>query len=248
MAAVLILTDFFGGAGTATHQTLPESVDGSSKIDPFIIESHWQKSSRPTFPYSVIPGGIENVTALKSAIARDPVVAANYANFDLSKAHIVKASAESYVYVSYRIGDQVFWTTRRLKIASGEALITDGRYTSRTRCGNLISLTPQKPMRPVEPDIHVMDVPEPPNIPSGPGPVVFDRPTPMDQPSPPGESKQDVPRGDGPYPNVPTIYVPIGGDPTPVHPPAVPVPEPGMLPLLFTGLFMVWALRKRYRH
>jgi hypothetical protein len=144
------------------------------------------------------------------------------------------------------IGNQIFWTTRRLKIVPGEALITDGRFTSRTRCGNLVSLTPQKPMRPVEPDLQVIDVPEPPNIPGGSGPVVFDIPTPMDQPSPPGEPKQGVPPGDGPYPAVPIIYFPVGGGlRTPTHPPAVSVPEPGTLPLLFAGLFMVWALRKR---
>src|SRR5580704_7067814 len=46
--------------------------------------------TRPLFPNSVIPGGVENIQELRSAIARDPLVARHYADFDLSKARVIR--------------------------------------------------------------------------------------------------------------------------------------------------------------
>ena len=72
-------------------------------------------------------------------MARDPVVAAHYVGFDLAKARFFRVQQARAVYVSYRRGDDVFWTSKKLCLAVGETLITDGHHISRTRCGNEIS-------------------------------------------------------------------------------------------------------------
>ena len=47
--------------------------------------------------------------------------------------------------MSYRIGNQVFWTKRKVALRAGEAILTDGRSKIRARCGNCISDTPMQP-------------------------------------------------------------------------------------------------------
>jgi hypothetical protein len=101
---------------------------------------------RPIYPYSIIPGGAESAAELRSAITHDPVVAAHYAAFDLAKVRVIRVQEAHAVYVSYRRGDDVFWTSKRLRLAPGETLITDGEHTSRTRCGNQISDEPRLPV------------------------------------------------------------------------------------------------------
>jgi hypothetical protein len=103
-------------------------------------------SRRSVYPYSIIPGGAQSAAELRSAIAQDPVVAAHYAAFDLAKVRVIRVQEARSVYVSYRRGDDVFWTSKRLRLAPGETLITDGEHTSRTRCGNQISDEPRLPV------------------------------------------------------------------------------------------------------
>ncbi len=49
------------------------------------------------------------------------------------------------VYVSYRIGNKVFWTKHKLALRKGEAMLSDGTNMARTRCGNRISVLPVRP-------------------------------------------------------------------------------------------------------
>ena len=83
---------------------------------------------------------------LRSAVAHDPVVAAHYAAFDLANARVFQVQEARSAYVSYRRGDDVFWTSKKLRLAVGETLITDGQHISRTRCGNQISDEPRMPV------------------------------------------------------------------------------------------------------
>jgi hypothetical protein len=114
---------------------------------------------RRLYPYSVIPGGAENQQELASAVAHDPVVAQHYAEFDVSRAHVIHLDRNLAVYVSYRMGDRVFWTTKRLRIPQGETLITDGVHEARTRCGNRLSETPMTPTSPNQPPVTAMNTP-----------------------------------------------------------------------------------------
>jgi hypothetical protein len=103
-------------------------------------------SRRPVYPYSIIPGGVASAAELRAAVAHDPVVAAHYAAFGLANARVFQVQEARSVYVSYRKGDDIFWTSKKLRLAAGETLITDGQYISRTRCGNQISDEPRMPV------------------------------------------------------------------------------------------------------
>jgi hypothetical protein len=102
------------------------------------------------YPYSVIPGGAEDVAELRSAVARDPVVAEHYAGFDLGHARLVRLDDDRQAYVSYRLGDHVFWTSRKLTLHKGETVFTDGNHTARTRCGNLVAEIQEALLNPPE--------------------------------------------------------------------------------------------------
>jgi hypothetical protein len=69
------------------------------------------------------------------------------------------------MYVSYRIGNDVFWTKHRLTLPKGETMLTDGRAMARTRCGNRVSALPSKPNALVEPtteELNALTSPDPP--------------------------------------------------------------------------------------
>jgi hypothetical protein len=123
------------------------------------ILSHAQ-TPRPVYPYSVVPGGVEDAKELKWVAEHDPVVAAHYAGFDYARARVVRLALAQTVYVSYRIGNQIYWTHRRVTLHKGEKLITDGRMTARSRCANRVEETPQQEAAPpVEPPVQKFDEP-----------------------------------------------------------------------------------------
>ena len=124
---------------------------------------------RVMYPYSVIPGGAQNGSELASEINRDPVVAAHYSSFNVAKARAVAVRNESLVHVSYRINNKVFWTAKKVKLAQGERLITDGQNLARSRCGNRVSVLAQAPTSPDEPPAEVLDTPLAPAEPEAPG-------------------------------------------------------------------------------
>jgi hypothetical protein len=127
-----------------------------SEIDQVLAAS---PSSRPVYPYSVVPGGVRDAKELKWVAEHDPVVAAHYAGFDYERAQVVRVTLARTVYVSYRIGNHIYWTRRRLTLHKGEKLITDGRMTARTRCANRVEETPQQAAAPEEPPANKFDEP-----------------------------------------------------------------------------------------
>jgi hypothetical protein len=106
---------------------------------------------RVVYPYSVIPGGVQTPEDLREVSDHDHVVASHYAGFDFRRARIVELDQPKLVYLSYRMGDRVFWTAKRISLHKGEKLITDGRTTARTRCANQVSDSPQPAVSPAEP-------------------------------------------------------------------------------------------------
>jgi PEP-CTERM motif len=106
---------------------------------------------RLVYPYSIIPGGVQTPEDLREVSEHDRVVGAHYADFDFRKARIVALDQPKLVYLSYRMGDRIFWTGKRIALHKGELLITDGRMTARTRCANRISESPQPAVSPMEP-------------------------------------------------------------------------------------------------
>src|SRR5579875_222177 len=106
------------------------AVSGNAQV------SAYERSLRPVWPYSVIPGGAYNADELRYYISKDKVVRDHYADFDIDHARLVTLTEDRYQYVSYRIKNVVYWTQRKQRIRKGEVLITDGKNFARTRCGN----------------------------------------------------------------------------------------------------------------
>ncbi len=117
------------------------------------------KDVRPVYPYSIVPGGIHDPKELERVFERDPVVAAHYHGFDFQRARVVQLTEDRTVYVSYRIAGKVYWTTKRVRLHRGEKVITDGKMTLRTRCGNQVSDEARKEVSPNEPAIARMEQP-----------------------------------------------------------------------------------------
>jgi hypothetical protein len=178
------------------------------------IFSHVQ-APRPVYPYSVVPGGVQDAKELKWVAEHDPVVAAHYAGFDYERARVVRLTLARTVYVSYRIGNRIYWTRRRLTLPKGEKLISDGRMMARTRCANRVEEAPQQEAAaPVEPPAQKFDEP----VRSGEGtavqgpPVAFDSAL-LNRPEVPGLGPA------GPL----GLYDPfVGGGGVPVSPPPLP--------------------------
>ena len=103
-------------------------------------------AARPVYPYSIIPGGVSGVAELKRIIRSDRVVAAHYASFNVDAATEVTVTKPRAVYVSYRKGEQVFWTAKKIMLVQGETLLTDGANEMRARCANRISDVAQFPV------------------------------------------------------------------------------------------------------
>lgn len=116
--------------------------------------------ARPVYPYSVVPGGVQDAKELKWVAEHDPVVAAHYAGFNYERAQVVRLTLARTVYVSYRIGNNIYWTRRRITLHKGEKLITDGKMTARTRCANRVEEAPQQEAAaPVEPPVQKFEEP-----------------------------------------------------------------------------------------
>lgn len=109
------------------------------------------------FRHSVIPGGARDQHELQRAIESDPVVASHYDHVDSASMRPVTLAADRVAYVSYRLGDRVYWTKQPVRIRSGETILTNGQTEIRARCGNCISLAPLLPTSEDEPDPAELD-------------------------------------------------------------------------------------------
>jgi hypothetical protein len=113
---------------------------------------------RKVYPYSIVPGGAEDVREAREAMTA-PDVKANYAGVDLAQLKQVKLTTNLTGYVSYRWGDHIFWTRKALTLRAGETIFTDGTHIVRGRCLNCYSAHPMLPVRPTEPTEKAFDLP-----------------------------------------------------------------------------------------
>ena len=118
-----------------------------------------KREARPVYPYSVVSGGVEDARELKWVAEHDPIVAAHYAGFDYEHARVVRLVLARTAYVSYRIGNHVYWTRRRITLHKGEKVITDGKITARARCANRVEDLPQQATSSLEPPVARFEVP-----------------------------------------------------------------------------------------
>jgi len=203
------------------------------------------QSQRTVYPYSIIPGGVRNVTELKSAMANDPIVSAHYGEFQLANFRVVRLDRARLLHVSYRIGDRVYWTKRRMSLAKGETVITDGVLMARTRCGNLAA------------DV-IPNTSEVLTLSTEPTPEELDSPTesvPLESVLTPPVDSPVLAVENGPIPTGGTAGIVTSGGSTgpggsppgtvPSSPlPVLSVPEPGSFVLLSIGLLGIVLFRK----
>jgi hypothetical protein len=220
----------FGGARERSERP-------SSFVEP-AVSTH---ISRPVYPLSVIPGGAYNSAELIAAQAADGVVAEHFWVFQRASLRTVTSPFTRPVYVSYRRGESIYWTTHPIRLLEGEALLTDGKLYARTRCGNRISETPQEPTSEAEPPPETLDTPEESLEADVPSPL-----KPTDIPAP-GEQRRLV--GGALSTGAHVSGVVFGGSGGPGGqvntPPIAVIPEPGSFVLLLTGLVAIAGIRLR---
>ena len=215
-------------------------------------------SDRAVYPYSVIPGGVESAAELRNSVARDPVIAKHYEDFYIERARVVRLSEDRPLYVSYRLGNNVFWSKKRFMLRKGETVITDGEHMARTRCGNRLAEAPTGPVMAAEPELEAAPPEEAQALAGGPafagaplapGEVPL-TPTPTSAISPgsgfPGGGIVGSPgipiAGGGGTPSSPSTPV------TPIiPPPPITTPEPETLLMLSAGLTGVLLGRKKWK-
>ena len=169
-------------------------------------------TDHPVYQYSVVPGGVADAKELKWVAEHDPIVAAHYAGFDYDHARVVRLTLARTVYLSYRIGNHIYWTRHRVSLHKGEKLITDGRMTARGRCANRVEDVPQQAVSKSEPPAEKFDQPV------RPGTAMQSPPTPFQS------ALLNRPPGPGLGPTGPLgLYDPIGGGGWfPISPPPIP--------------------------
>jgi hypothetical protein len=117
-----------------------------------------EQVTRRVYPFSVVPGGAENLDEAKRAL-KDRSIQANYAEIDLANLRRVKLKKDLFGYVSYRWDDKVYWTSSQVTLRAGETVFTDGVYLVRGRCLNSFSPSLMLPIRADEPTEQVLDTP-----------------------------------------------------------------------------------------
>jgi hypothetical protein len=116
-----------------------------------------KSTTRRVYPFSIVPGGVASQAELVRIVRSDRVVASHYATFDVSRAYPVTVAAPRAVHVSYRKGNKVYWTAKKVMLREGETLLSDGKNEMRTRCANRISDVAQFPVEAQEPSATLLD-------------------------------------------------------------------------------------------
>ena len=213
---------------------------------------------RVIYPYSVVPGGIQAAEELHELSQHDRVVGLHYAGFDFRNARMIELQQAKQVYLSYRVGDRIFWTKHKASLRKGEKLITDGKITARARCANQISEAAVEAISPEEPPLEKFE--EPVLMAGSAIQVPFPGATLPQGPQPPTLTPlSPIPGG---FPPLFPPSVPVAGCPpakkkgesaaaelattTPcTKPPVSPVPEPGALLLVASGMAGVFLLYRK---
>lgn len=208
-------------------------------MSPFFLEqrasriSESEATRRVVYPYSVIPGGVQNTMELTSAVMHDPVVAGHYSDFDIARAKLVRLDHDEVVHVSYRMNNMIYWTKRTYLLHKGEMLVSDGKHQARTRCGNRVGqVSPANAL-------NSRNEPTPEMLDARLDPETFHAMNlPMLFAMPPPDTDVAIPSGVAPPPGgvfyVPPIILvpggPAGGKTPPATPPRTPPSTPPSTP------------------
>jgi hypothetical protein len=103
---------------------------------------------RKIYSYSVVPGGVYTKDELRAAIDEDPRVARHYRDVYVPDVQVERLPQQGFFYASYSMDGQIYWTSHKIPVQKGEAVLSDGKKVIRARCGNQLSETPQTPLAP----------------------------------------------------------------------------------------------------
>jgi hypothetical protein len=186
--------------------------------------------------------------------------------FNIHAARLIRLTKDHQTYVSYRLGNDVFWTKKKVTIRAGETLLSDGEHLARTRCGNRLSDVPATPISSADPiDDGAMNYP-----------IALQRPQMATESIPSASIWQDTPASfllastNVPYasasgpggPFIPPFPIPLccsgpGGPNSPsslppplIPPPATPpigTPEPAAMVLFVSGFATLFVFAKLFR-
>ena len=214
-------------------------------------------SAQLVFPYSVIPGGVRSSRELLEAARREPVVAAHYGDFSVAHARVIRLPHDKLAYVSYRLGNRIYWTKTKVTLHQGETVLSDGEHFARTRCGNRISDVAMGPVSPQEPPQMLLSTPfVPAHVNVDPGFLATIPIWPETSAVPVLTAMHDMPLVPGPGPGFPPFLptfccgqksassrpsspsypLPQPGYPSPL---SVTTPEPGSFLLLLSSLTLL---------
>jgi hypothetical protein len=203
---------------------------------PLTVPAPLIRATRAIYPFSVVPGGVLNGQELAESVAKDPVAREHYQDLHPEQLWLTEVKEPMLAFVSYRKGDHVFWTDHKVRIATGESVLTDGVNLVRGRCGNRIAFRRPTPLAKAI---------TPPEVP--PPDIVFETPLPdllpptIIEPLPPEVSlaQRVVEHRYWPPPiwccGLRSKSIPS------------PIPEPGTLALVGAGMFAAGALFRRKR-
>lgn len=232
-----------------------------------IVPAPDTRAGRAIYPYSLIPGGVRNSYELSQSIAHDPVLAEHYRDIRAAAMFPLRLPSDTEGYVSYRVGNHIYWTRHLVRIRKGELVLTDGSRMIRGRCGNQIVPAYLRPkaipttLDPMDPPPMVFESGYPPVMNLPPAEALL-----AEKNAPPLPVTPSAPGGSTPPAFWPPLVPPIawccsgstqtgtplpvpptsgGGGDTPVPPatppitPVTPVPEPGTLLMVGAGLALL---------
>jgi hypothetical protein len=148
--ALAVLVGSFAAAGWVLRDStaVPRLVEHLAPVERSVetVLHDVLQNRRPVYPYSVVRGGVFSAGEVKQAVEKDPVVARHYAGIQTDKLGLQKLTQDRAAYVSYRIGDKVYWTAKPVKLSAGEYVLSDGANVIRARCGNRLSESQEEPV------------------------------------------------------------------------------------------------------
>jgi hypothetical protein len=142
---------------SASESTGDGSAPFSQSSESGAIAARAAGSTRGVYPCSVVPGGVHSVEEAREAVAGDPVVARHYRDVMIDALRVEPVRSPRAVYVSYRRGNDVYWTKKKLVLHAGETLLSDGVSQVRARCGNRVSEQWQTPVSDVDPPDEALE-------------------------------------------------------------------------------------------
>ncbi len=138
--------------------TLPGQLPPSKSPVTYQTSMVVEQVTRKVYPFSIVPGGVENLDEAKRAM-QDRTIQANYSEVDFANLRQVKLKKDLSGYVSYRWDEKIYWTSSQVTLRAGETVFTDGVYLVRARCLNSFSPFLMLPIQSNEPTEQVFDTP-----------------------------------------------------------------------------------------